>query len=121
MRFARPRWHPQSHSSSHRPVWSRADDAPPPPPQNGNPPAVAAPQPAPLAGAPAGPAATAQPKPFAEVIKGAKEIPGYFKLFEKDEKVWIAIKPEQLDKPFFFSYNIPRSIGERGLYASQMG
>ena len=58
---------------------------------------------------------------FAEVIKGAKEIPGYLKVYEKDEKVWIAIKPDQLDKPFFFSYNIPRSIGERGLYGSQMG
>jgi Met-zincin/Domain of unknown function (DUF5117) len=101
--------------------WSHADDSPPPPPQNGTPPVVAAPQPAPLAGAPAGPPAAAQPKPFNEVIKGAKEIPGYLKVFEKDEKVWIAIKPDQLDKPFFFSYNIPRSIGERGLYGSQMG
>ncbi len=99
--------------------WSRADDAPPPPLQNGNPPVVAAPAPAPVAGAPAGPPAAAQPKPFAEVIKGAKEIPGYLKLYEKEEKVWMAIKPDQLDKPFF-SYNIPRSIGERG-YGSQMG
>jgi hypothetical protein len=26
-----------------------------------------------------------------------------------------------LNQPFFFSYNIPRSVGERGLYGSQMG
>jgi Met-zincin/Domain of unknown function (DUF5117) len=74
--------------------------------------------PVPPAAAPAPPGA---PKPFKEVIKDAKEIPGFFTLYQKDEKVWIAIKPEQLDKPFFFTYNIPQSVGERGLYGSQMG
>ncbi len=79
-------------------------------------------------GAPAGaaPAAGAPPvasaaKPFKDVIKDAKEIPGLFTLYQKDEKVWLAIKPEQFDKPMFFSYNIPNSVGERGLYSSQMG
>jgi Met-zincin/Domain of unknown function (DUF5117) len=67
------------------------------------------------------PPAPAAPRPFKEVIKDAKEIPGLFTLYQKDEKVWIAIKPEQFDKPFFFTYNIPQSIGERGLYGSQMG
>ncbi len=61
------------------------------------------------------------PRPFKEIIKDAKEIPGFFTLYQKDEKVWIAIKPEQFDKPFFFTYNIPQSVGERGLYGSQMG
>ncbi|MCX7220200.1 MAG: DUF5117 domain-containing protein, partial [Burkholderiales bacterium] len=37
------------------------------------------------------------------------------------EKVWIEIRPGQFDQPFFFSYNIPSSLGERGLYGSQMG
>ncbi len=70
------------------------------------------------AGAPAAPGA---PRPFKDVIKDAKEIPGFFTLYQKDEKVWMAIKPEQFDKPFFFSHNIPQSVGERGLYGSQMG
>ncbi len=61
------------------------------------------------------------PRPFKDVIKDAKEIPGFFTIYQKDEKVWIALKPEQFDKPFFFTYNIPQSVGERGLYASQMG
>lgn len=65
--------------------------------------------------------AQAQTKPFAEVVAGAQELPGFFNLYQKDEKVWLAIKPEQLDKPFFFSCNIPQSVGERGLYGSQMG
>jgi hypothetical protein len=71
-------------------------------------------------GAPGAPAA-GQPRPYKDVLKDAKATPGFFTLHQKEEKVWIEIKPEQLDKPFFFSYNIPRSIGERGLYGSQMG
>ena len=86
---------------------------------------VVAQAPVALTGSPAvgGPPATAPgaPKPFKDLIKEAKEIPGFFTLYQKDEKVWIAIKPEQFDKPFFFTYNIPQSVGERGLYASQMG
>ena len=82
-------------------------------------PATAAPAALPAAAVP--PAAQGAPRPFRDVIKDAKEIPGFFTLYQKDEKVWIAIKPEQFDKPFFFTYNIPQSIGERGLYSSQMG
>ena len=69
-------------------------------------------------GAPAAP--PGQPKPYKDVLKDAKAIPGYFTLHQKDEKVWIEIKPDQLDKPFFFAANVPRSLGERGLYGSQM-
>ncbi len=86
--------------------------------------------PAPNGPGPAGPAGAAapaaaptppgQPRPYKDVLKDAKAIPGYFTLHQKDEKVWIEIKPEQFDKPFFFSINIPRSIGERGLYGGQM-
>ncbi len=79
----------------------------------------------PPAGAPpaaAGPAAAPGAlKPYKDVIKDATETPGFFTVYQKDEKVWIAIKPEQFDKPFFFAHNIPQSVGERGLYASQMG
>jgi len=69
-------------------------------------------------GAPGGAAA---PKPFKDVVKDAKEIPGFFTLYQKDEKVWLAIAPDQFDKSFSFIYNIPKSIGERDLYGSQMG
>jgi hypothetical protein len=60
-------------------------------------------------------------KLFDEVTKEAERKNGYFDLYVKEEKIWISIKPEQLDVPFFFSVNIPRSVGERGLYGSQMG
>ena len=70
--------------------------------------------------APVAPPAPA-PRPYREIIKDTKEIPGYFTLHQKDEKLWISIQPDQFDKLFFFSYNIPQSLGERGLYGSQMG
>ena len=62
----------------------------------------------------------AAPKPFAEVIKGAKVEPGLFPVWRKDEKVWIEIAKAQLNKPFLFTVNVANSVGERGLYASQM-
>lgn len=75
----------------------------------------------PTAGAAAAAAAKAATKPFDEVIKDATESKGFFNLYQHEEKVWIEIRPEQFDKPFFFSANIPSSIGERRLYSSQMG
>ncbi len=81
-------------------------------------PAVAA---SPTAGTGAAPAAPVPPRPYRDVIKDSKEIAGFFTLHQKDEKVWMAIRPDQFDTLFFFSYNIPQSVGERGLYGSQMG
>ena len=88
-------------------------------------PAASASAPAPGASAPAAaspprPDPTA-PKPFDEVIKGATEQAGYFGLWRKDEKLWLEIAPEQLDKPFLLSVNISHSVGERRLYGSTMG
>lgn len=71
----------------------------------------------PVARPPADPVA---PKPFADIIKGAKEQPGLFPVWRKDEKVWIEIPKEAFNKPFLFSVNVANSLGERGLYASQM-
>jgi hypothetical protein len=72
----------------------------------------------PTAAAPAAPGAL---RPMKDILKDAKPIPGFFTLHQKDEKIWLEILPSQMGKPFFFSYNVPRSIGERGLYGSQMG
>ena len=67
------------------------------------------------------PAAPGALRPMKDILKDAKSTPGFFTLHQKDEKVWLEILPSQLNQPFFFSYNIPRSVGERGLYGSQMG
>ena len=60
-------------------------------------------------------------KPFREVVAGATELKGLFPLWQKDDRVWIEIPVERLDQPFFFSYNVSDSVGERGAYAAQMG
>ena len=63
----------------------------------------------------------AAPKPFDEIIKGATRQDGFVPVWRKDEKTWLEIPVERLDQPFMLSINISNSIGERGLYASQMG
>ena len=75
----------------------------------------------PPAGAPPAPQPMPQPKPFKEVVKDAKEVPGFFTLYEKDEKVWIEVKPEQLEKPFYFSTVRTRGVGERMVIGGLMG
>src|SRR5881394_4298799 len=82
--------------------------------------APAAPAP-PAAGAPAAPPpAPAALKPYAEVIKDAKEHPGFFRYYEKDEKVWLEIKPEQFDQPFFMQVNRTSGLGDRGVFVNPM-
>ncbi|MBJ7308943.1 zinc-dependent metalloprotease [Rugamonas sp. CCM 8940] len=66
-------------------------------------------------------AAAGAPKPFAEVSRGAAHIPGFIGLYQKDEKVWIELRPEHFDRPMFMSLNMPSGMGERGIYGSQMG
>lgn len=61
------------------------------------------------------------PRPFDEVIKGATRQPGFLALWRKDDKLWLEVPLDQLDKPFLFSANVSHSVGERGLYAGQMG
>ncbi|MBA4176119.1 MAG: metallopeptidase [Leptothrix sp. (in: Bacteria)] len=89
-------------------------------------PAKAASAPGAGASAPAGGSAAARPDPsapkaFAEVIKDAKRQDGFVPLWRKDEKVWLEIAPERIGKPMLMSINVAESVGERGLYASQMG
>ena len=73
--------------------------------------AAVAPTPAPLPG---------QPPAFATVIKDAKETKGLFSLWQKDERVWIELKPEDFNKPFFFAPKLARGIGEAGIFGGSM-
>ena len=83
-------------------------------------PTAAAAAPGNAASAPARPDPAA-PKPFAEVIKGATQQAGFIPVWRKDEKIWLEIPAERLGKPFLLSANVSESVGERGLYGSQMG
>ncbi|MFM8920179.1 MAG: zinc-dependent metalloprotease [Limnohabitans sp.] len=94
------------------PVLAQSPAAPATPPANGAAPAVAPATP---------PSAPGALRPMKDILKDAKSTPGFFTLHQKDDKIWLEILPSQLGKPFFFSFNVPRSVGERGLYGSQMG
>ncbi len=83
-------------------------------------PAAAASSPAGAASGPARPDPSA-PKPFDEVVKGATQQPGFVPVWRKDDKIWLEIPAERLDQPFLLSVNVAGSVGERGLYGSQMG
>jgi hypothetical protein len=88
-------------------------------------PTVAA-APPPASGVPPGtpqPGATppGSPQPFATVIKDAKKIEGgLFTMYQKDEKVWIELRPEDFNKPFFLSNKIATGIGEAMLFGGLM-
>lgn len=77
---------------------------------------------------PAGAAATGAPpatppgtpQPFATVIKDARQTDGLFTVWQKDDKVWLELKPEDFDKPFYLSPKIARGIGEMRLFGGSM-
>ncbi len=81
-------------------------------PPNGSPPPNAA---------AAKPAAPGKPKPFDEIVAGATRTDGFFPIWKKDSDVWLEIPAKMLETPFLFTTNISHAVGERGLYASQMG
>jgi len=64
-------------------------------------------------------AATGQ-KPFLEVIKEAKEYPGLFPIWQKDDKVWLEVAPEQFGVSYLFTSNLSRGVGEQGVYGGMM-
>ncbi len=60
------------------------------------------------------------PQAFAAVIRDAKKTEGLFTLYQKDEKVWIELRPEDFNKPFFLSAKIATGIGEGRLFGGLM-
>lgn len=73
---------------------------------------------------PAGPAATptppGQPQPFGRVVKDARRIDGVITVWQKDDKAWFELRPEDFGKPLFFGPKIAQGIGERGFYGGLM-
>ena len=60
-------------------------------------------------------------RPFAEVVKDATRIDGLFSLWQKDDKVWIELKPGDFGQPFFLSPKAKTGIGEGSFYGGLMG
>src|SRR6266700_7318877 len=68
-------------------------------------------------------AAKDEDKPFDEVVKDMEVLKGLFTFYRKaeDNRILMEILPEQIDKTFIFAATVDQSVGERGLYAAQMG
>jgi len=66
------------------------------------------------------PAAPGALRPFAEVVRDAKRIEGLFTLWQKDDKVWLELRPEDLNQPFFLSPAIKTGIGENLFFGGLM-
>jgi hypothetical protein len=75
---------------------------------------------APPGAKPPPPPAPGQPPPFATVIKDARPTHGLFSVWQKDERVWIELRPEDFDKPFFLSPKLRTGIGEGRLFGGLM-
>ncbi len=101
-----------------------------PPPQSPPSPVPAAPQapsatstvtlPTTLPGTPQATPPVPSPRAFATVIRDAKHLPGFFGLYERDEKVFIELKPDQLNTPYYLSINRTRGMGEGLIYPFMM-
>ncbi len=73
------------------------------------------------AAAPTPPApAPGQPPAFATVIKDAQEVKGLFSAWRKDEKLWLELRPEDFNKPFFLSPKLSSGIGEQMIFGGLM-
>src|SRR5881397_3700953 len=51
-------------------------------------------------------------KPFADIVKDAQVIKGLFTLYRTDEKVFVEILPEQLDKMYLLNLTVDSGLGE---------
>jgi len=58
-------------------------------------------------------------EPFDEVVKDTKKSGGLFTLYRNQEKnkIYLEIKPEQLDKNYLATATLESGIGERGIYS----
>ncbi|MEO7114515.1 MAG: zinc-dependent metalloprotease [Caldimonas sp.] len=59
-------------------------------------------------------------RPFADVVKDAKRSDGVLTVWQKDDKVWLELKPSDLDQPFFVSSKLKTGIGERNFFGGLM-
>ncbi len=70
---------------------------------------------------PAPPAAPPSPlRTFADVTRDAKEIKGFVGIWQREDRVWLELKPEQFDMPMLFAAQRSSGLGTRGLFAHWM-
>jgi hypothetical protein len=84
-------------------------------------PGVIAKLPAPGAQAAPPVAVPGAPRPFAEVIKDARQMSGLFTLWQKDDKVWLELAPGDFNQPLFLSPKYKTGLGEGRFFGGLMG
>lgn len=73
-----------------------------------------------------GPAARPAPlpgalMPFAEVTREAKRSDGFLPHWTRDDRTWLEIPADKLDKPFFFGSSIASGLGDSRFWPGLMG
>ena len=54
------------------------------------------------------------------MIKDAKELPGLFRVWQKDDKTWLELAPDQFDTPYVLSISLSRGLGEKSFFGGLM-
>jgi hypothetical protein len=57
---------------------------------------------------------------FAELTKDAEHLEGFLDLYRTDEKLYMAVSKEDLNKEFLMNFEIAQGIGSSGLYGGTM-
>ena len=73
------------------------------------------------ASAPRAPGAPPSPLPlFATVLQGTQRSIGLFPVYQRDERFWLELGPDDFGKPFFLSPKMANGNGEGGLFGGRM-
>jgi len=57
---------------------------------------------------------------FNSLIEDSEKIEGFFSFYKTDDKLYLAVKEDQLDDEFLLNFQIGRGIGAAGLYGGTM-
>src|SRR5690554_8130205 len=58
--------------------------------------------------------------PINKTLAAAEKVEGFFTFYNAGDKLYLAIRPEQIDMDFLLNYQIDRGIGASGLYGGTM-
>jgi hypothetical protein len=75
--------------------------------------ATAAPQ-------PPGAAPSTALRPFNELIRDAKLLPGLFRLYQREERVLLELEPQHFKTPYLLAITLSQGLGERSFYSHFM-
>ncbi|MCC7041746.1 MAG: zinc-dependent metalloprotease [Burkholderiales bacterium] len=69
---------------------------------------------------PTPPPASGSLRPFADVARDARESPGLFHVWQRDDRVYLELAPDQFERAYFFSTHLDQGLGEHRFLAGLM-